>query len=254
MSTPPLTAGYFDGWYADMVASPVKDDVVRRHLGLPPYLQSTSVLPWDGIAEVVTALRMAEGGTLLDLACGRGGYGLEIARRTSSRLVGVDFSGEAVRQATASAAALDVVAHFAVGDLAATGLDDGSVDAVLCVDAIQFAEDPAAAYAELGRVLRPGGRVVLTCWEPVGPPDDRVPERIRRVDLRGGLVGARFDEVEVVEQPGWWAAEQAMWAEAAGLDPGDDAALRSFHEEGVRALSMSGLLRRLMASGTSPTR
>jgi hypothetical protein len=50
MSTPPPSAHYFDGWYADMVGSPVKDDIQRRHLGLPSRLQSTSTLPWDGIA------------------------------------------------------------------------------------------------------------------------------------------------------------------------------------------------------------
>lgn len=36
---------------------------------------------------------------LLDLACGRGGYGLTIAARTGARLIGVDFSAEAIRQA-----------------------------------------------------------------------------------------------------------------------------------------------------------
>lgn len=67
--------------------------------------------------------------------------------------MGVDLSAEAVRQATASAAAVDVGAEFLVGDLAATGLDDGPVDAVLCVDAIQLADEPAAAHAELRRVM-----------------------------------------------------------------------------------------------------
>jgi cyclopropane fatty-acyl-phospholipid synthase-like methyltransferase len=56
-------------------------------------------LGWDGIAEATAALRLSPGGTLVDLACGRGGYGLEIALRTGARLVGVDFSAEAVRQA-----------------------------------------------------------------------------------------------------------------------------------------------------------
>ena len=40
---------------------------------------------------------------------------------------------------------------------------------MLCVDAIQFAPQQDAAYRELRRVLAPGGRVVLTCWEPVSP-------------------------------------------------------------------------------------
>jgi len=43
-----------------------------------------------------------------------------------------------------------------------------------------------------------------------------------------------------------------MWAEAAALEPGDDPALRSFHDEGVRSLKTFGLLRRVMASATAP--
>jgi SAM-dependent methyltransferase len=190
---PGPTATYFDGWYADMVGSPVKDDIQQRHLGLPPQLLSTSLLGWEGIAEVVEALRLAPGDTLLDLACGRGGYGLEIAARTGARLVGVDFSAEAVRQASEHARRLARVADFRVGDLAATGLGAGSVDAVLCVDAIQFADDREAAYRELARVLAPGGRVVLTCWEPFDRQDERVPVRLRAVDVEAGLTAAGFD-------------------------------------------------------------
>ena len=72
-------AEYFDGWYAAKTVSPVVDEIHQRHFGLPPRLLSTSSLPWDGIAEVVAELRLAPGRTLVDLACGRGGYGLEIA-------------------------------------------------------------------------------------------------------------------------------------------------------------------------------
>src|SRR5262249_35220998 len=85
-------AEYFDGWYADMTTSPVKDEIHQRHLGLPPHLLSTSLLGWAGIAEAVAALRLSATGTLVDLACGRGGYGLEIAGRTGPRPGVVDFS------------------------------------------------------------------------------------------------------------------------------------------------------------------
>ncbi|MGZ6804788.1 MAG: class I SAM-dependent methyltransferase [Nocardioidaceae bacterium] len=242
-------AGYFDQWYAAMPGSPAKDAIQQRYLGLPPELLSTSLLGWEGIAEVVAALRLPPGATLLDLACGRGGYGLEVARRTGARLVGVDFSAEAVRQAQALAGP---EATFQVGDLAATGLPDASVDGVMCVDAVQFAADPAAAYAEVRRVLRPGGRVALTCWEPVDRADAQVPERLRRVDLATRLTGAGLVEVEVVERTAWTAAEHAMWEEAAALDPGDDPALRSFHEEGVRAAGLRGRLRRVLGTATRP--
>jgi SAM-dependent methyltransferase len=245
-------AQYFDGWYAAMAGSPVKDEIMQRHLGLPPHLLSTSLLGWDGIGEVATALRLSPGDILLDLACGRGGYGLEIAARTGAQLVGIDFSAEAVRQARESARRQGRSADFRTGDLAATGLGAGSVDAVLCVDAIQFAEQPDAAYREVQRILAPGGRVALTCWEPFDRDDERVPGRLRRVDPGAGLTAAGFGHVEVRERPGWRAWERAMWEEATAINPGDDPALQSFHDEGVRSLATFGLIRRVMASATAP--
>ncbi len=228
------------------------DEIQQRHLGLPPDLLSTSLLGWAGIAEVTSALRLLPGGMLVDLACGRGGYGLEIAARTEARLIGVDFSAEAVRQAGQHARRLGCPADFRVGDLAATGLDAGSASAVLCVDAIQFAPDPGAAYREIRRILAPGGHVVLTCWEALTADDERVPGRLRTTDLRAGLTAAGFGDVEVLERPAWRDAERAMWEEAAALDPGHDLALRSFHDEGVRSLELFSLLRRVMATAIAP--
>jgi SAM-dependent methyltransferase len=250
-SQPDSLAKYFDDWYADMTGSPVKDEIQQRHLGLPPHLLSTSLLGWDGIAEATVALRLSPGRVLVDLACGRGGYGLEIAARTGARLVGVDFSAEAVRQAREQARQLGAPADFRIGDLAATGLDAGSADGVLCVDAVHFAPQPDAAYREINRVLTPGGRAVLTCWEPRERDDERLPERLRRVDLGAGLTAAGFGNVEVRVRPGWRARERAMWQEAAAPDPGEDPALRSFHDEGVRALETFGLVRRVIATATA---
>ena len=245
-------AEYFDHWYADMTASPVKDEIQRRHLGLPPHLLSTSVLGWEGIAEAVTALGLPGGATLVDLACGRGGYGLEIASRTGARLIGVDFSAEAVRQATEHARRLGAVAEFRVGNLAATGLAAGAASGVLCVDAIQFAPEPEAAYQEIRRILAPGGRAVLTCWEPHEPGDERLPARLRHVDLAAGLTAAGFVDVVVRDRAPWRDRERAMWAEAAALDPGDDPALASFHNEALRAPLVIERTRRVMATATAP--
>ena len=83
------SAEYFDQWYADMAVSPTHQDVAIQTLGLPPELESTSLLSWDGIADVTDALGVGPDDVLVDLACGRGGYGLEIARRTGAELIGV---------------------------------------------------------------------------------------------------------------------------------------------------------------------
>lgn len=245
-------AAYFDTWYADMAGTSVKDEIHQRHLGLPPELLSTSLLTWQGIGEVADALALAPGDLLVDLACGRGGYGVELASRGPAQLVGIDFAPTALDVARAMAAARGIEADYRVGDLVATGLADGGADAVVVVDAIQFPADPDAAYREIARILRPGGRVVLTCWEPVDRDDPAITERLRRVDLRGGLERAGFVDVDVRERAEWREAERAMWTEAAALDPGDDPGLRSFHDEGVRVLPTFDRARRVMASAVRP--
>jgi cyclopropane fatty-acyl-phospholipid synthase-like methyltransferase len=228
-----------------------RDDIHQRHLGLPPRLLSTSLLTWDGIADVVEALRLEPGDRLLDLACGRGGYGLEIAARTGARLIGVDFAPAAIDQARTLAQQFGAVdAEFQLGDLAATTLPAGSVDALVCVDAIQF-QATAESFEEMRRVLRPGGRVALTTWEALDHADERVPARIRAVDTEAGLAAAGFTDVVVRERPQWRVAEHAMWEEAAALDPGADPGLRSLHDEGVRVLPVFDLTRRVLATATA---
>jgi SAM-dependent methyltransferase len=174
-----------------------------------------------------------------------------VAHRGGAHLWGVDFSGEAVRQAREYAQHLGRPGRFQVGDLTATGLADASVDAVMCIDAIQFAEPSQAAYREIRRVLTPGGRAVLTCWEPVDPQDARLPDRLRAVDVRGGLTAAGFIEVVVDDRPHWQAVEHGLWLEAAALDPGEDPALRALHDEAVRTVEFRHLSRRVMASATA---
>jgi ubiquinone/menaquinone biosynthesis C-methylase UbiE len=190
---------------------------------------------------------------LLDLACGRGAYGLLIAKETGMTLIGVDFSAQALIEAREQAARVGVSnASFRSGELTATGLPDASVEAVLCTDAIQFPDEPSVAYDEIRRVLKPGGRVALTCWEPIDRADARVSVRIRRANLADGLRQAGFMDIEVRDRPSWLAREQTMWEEAVTLDPGDDPALRSFHDEAVKSLQWAGLLRRVLAVATNP--
>lgn len=248
----PLSAEYFDGWYADKAASSPVREVMNRHLGFPPEFLA-GIVPAEAIPELTAGLRLRPGGMLADLACGRGGYGLLIAKATGARLTGVDFSAQAIAQAEQQAARLGVGdAKFQVGDLTASGLPSESADAVLCTDSIQFPDEPPVAYREIRRVLRPGGRVVLTCWEVVDREDDQLSARLRAVDLAAGLAAAGFTEIEVRERPAWRERERAVWEEAVALDPGDDPALHSFRDEGTRSLGHIDLIRRVLAVATRP--
>jgi SAM-dependent methyltransferase len=245
-------AASFDAWYDAMTDAPAKDAIVQRHLGLPPDLLSTSTLSWQGIEQVAAELSLDATELLVDLACGRGGYGLELASRTGARLIGIDIAPAAIRAARELASRRGIECDFRVGDLVASGLPDGVADAVMVVDAIQFPTRPSGAYEEIFRILRPGGRVVLTCWEPLDREDAALPAILRDVDLSRGLSEAGFVDVDVQEHDEWRVAERAMWTDAAELEPGDDEALASLHEEAVRALPVLDHVRRVLGVGRRP--
>jgi ubiquinone/menaquinone biosynthesis C-methylase UbiE len=252
MPAKPRSAEYFDGWYANQAGTSVVAEIMNRHMGFPPDMRA-GVVTAEAIPELTQELRLRPGNTIFDLACGRGAYGLLIAKETRSSLIGVDFSAQALAEAREQAGRMGVsTASFRLGELTATGLPDASAEAVLCTDAIQFPEDPSMAYDEIRRVLKPGGRVALTCWEPTDRADERLTSRIRQADLAGGLRQAGFAEIEVHDRPSWLAREYMLWEEAAALDPGDDPALRSLHDEAVRSLEWASLLRRVLAVATNP--
>jgi hypothetical protein len=58
--------------------------------------------------------------------------------------------------------------------------------------------------------------------------------------------------VDVHERPDWRQTERYMWEEAASVDPGDDPALQSLHNEALRVLDTFHLVRRVLATATAP--
>jgi SAM-dependent methyltransferase len=105
---------------------------------------------------------------LLDVGCGRGGPGLWVARELGASLVGVDIIAEGIADAPRLAAVFGMSsrAQFHVASATATGLAAAGFDGVISIDALWMVIDKDAAFGELARVLRPGGRLVFTSWEP----------------------------------------------------------------------------------------
>jgi SAM-dependent methyltransferase len=105
---------------------------------------------------------------------------------------------------------LDIDNRFGVADVVTQEFlpfPDESFDVVLCTQAFYYLEDPSRAVAEIGRVLRPGGAVVITVpvvWEyDTGTLEHRFTEPSLRRLFDGWL------DVRVVESGGWgvsWAA------------------------------------------------
>jgi len=115
----------------------------------------------------LTAPRPGE--RVLELACGPGGLGLAAAARVGpdGEVVQSDVVAEMTAIAAARAHALDVTnLRTRVLDLEHIAEPDRSYDVVLCSEGLMFAPEPARAVREIGRVLRPGGRVALTVWGP----------------------------------------------------------------------------------------
>ncbi|MFE6892069.1 SAM-dependent methyltransferase [Streptomyces sp. NPDC057694] len=132
----------------------------------PAEVRPDSSCDWPLLGLIAARLRMPPGQVLVDAGCGSGGIGLWLARALAARMLhGFDLSTAAVDQAAARAPhflGASPPAAFHAADLAAPGLPDGCAHGIVCVGALHGPASWPAAVAGLGRLLAPGGRLVLT--------------------------------------------------------------------------------------------
>jgi len=125
---------------------------------------------WDRFgAATVSRLRLAPGGTVLDLCCGAGASALTAARAVGpeGRVLGIDIAAPLLELARARAADEGLAnVELRHGDATRTGLPGGGFDAVVCVFGVFFAPDMAAFVREMWRLTGPGGVLALTTWGP----------------------------------------------------------------------------------------
>lgn len=108
---------------------------------------------------------------LLDVGCGSARLLAEHA--ASVRFVaGLDASAIQVRMARQRLAdRIDAgTAEIVLGDAMALPWKDGRFSVISCLNCLKFVPDPQGALREMSRVLRPGGRAVLTFDEDIGDP------------------------------------------------------------------------------------
>jgi SAM-dependent methyltransferase len=131
------------------------------------------------LTEVTQALLRAAnpqpGERVLDVGCGCGGSSVAFAAAVgpTGHVLGADVSAPMV--AVAKATALPQAA-FVLADAAAYDFAPASFDLLVSRFGVMFFGDPAAAFANLRRAMKPGGRVAMACWRPVAEnPWVRVP-------------------------------------------------------------------------------
>lgn len=113
------------------------------------------------------ALAPAPGERILDIGCGCGQTSLQLAERVgpSGDVLGLDISRPMLAVARARTASPDAARpRFVEGDAQTFDFDQGAFDAAFSRFGWMFFTDPAAAFANIRRALRPGGRLSLVTW------------------------------------------------------------------------------------------
>jgi arsenite methyltransferase len=107
---------------------------------------------------------LTAGDRVLDVASGHGASALLLAGKLDCEVVGVDYSAASVATASeaASRAGLSSRVQFLTGDAESLPLEDASFDAVLCECSLCTFPDKYTAAGEMRRVLRTGGRVIVS--------------------------------------------------------------------------------------------
>jgi len=191
-------------------------------------------------------LDLRPGMTVLDLGCGEGRHAFEAYRR-GAHVVAVDWGQHEVETtkrwlgAIAGAAEAPARARYEVvrGDLTALPFPDSSIDRVIASEVLEHIPDDVAAFSEIARVLRPGGRVAVTvprygperiCWalSDAYHANEGGHIRIYRGDVlrtrlaAAGLAPGQSHHAHALHAPYWWLKC------AVGVES-DAAPVRAYH-------------------------
>ena len=123
----------------------------------------------DAIEHAVERLQPRRGERVLDLATGTGWASRIVAQRfPGTRIVGADIAEQMLEYARSTAATMGLDITYQHADAEKLPFEDASFDAVVSTFGVMFAGRPEAAAAELARIVKPGGRVVLSTWTADG--------------------------------------------------------------------------------------
>ncbi|MGW4063745.1 class I SAM-dependent methyltransferase [Amycolatopsis sp. NPDC004747] len=121
----------------------------------------------DPVTAAVAALGLEAGETALDIGFG-GGLGLALLLRSARTVHGAEISTTMLERArrTFRREIAENRLHLHEGSITALPLAAGSVDAAVTTNTVYFVDDLDGAFAEVARVLKPGGRFVLGIGDP----------------------------------------------------------------------------------------
>jgi ubiquinone/menaquinone biosynthesis C-methylase UbiE len=207
---PNVCAGPFGAFYDFYIERPRLMQAIGRALwGIDASILYTSMEP---IAEV------GSGATIVDVPCGGGVAFRALAPEQEVRYVAADLSPKMLRRARRRAAKRSLrQVELLEADMADLPFADAEVDLFLSFSGLHMIPEPERAVAEIGRCLKPGGRVVGTTFLSDGARRARAifkagsyrghalpPDRAR---LLGWLEAADLAEVRLGPQRGFASFE-----------------------------------------------
>ncbi|HVF53208.1 MAG TPA: arsenite methyltransferase [Actinomycetota bacterium] len=161
-------------------------------------LPDEAVLASLGCGNPLAVAELNEGETVLDLGSGGGIDVLLSAQRVgpSGKAYGLDMTEEMLELARANATKAGAMnVEFLKGFIEDVPLPDATVDVIISNCVINLSVDKPAVFREMGRVLRPGGRIGIT--DVVAADELSVEERAERGSYVGCIAGAlSFTEYE----------------------------------------------------------
>lgn len=132
------------------------------------------------------------GARVLDAGCGTGEYACWFAARGAD-VVGLDLSEESLAQARRFADGHSIGGvQFRVGSVLDLPFDPASFDLVYCTGVLHHTPDPSGGFRELARVLRPGGKLLVSLYHSWGFLPRQLRWRVAR-RLGGGDLDRRVD-------------------------------------------------------------
>jgi arsenite methyltransferase len=153
-----------------------------QDLGYPPELANVpeaAVESFAGVANPWELGRLSVGERVLDLGCGAGSDSLVAAQMVGPEgsVIGIDMTPEMLAKARRAATEMGAAnVEFVEGEIELLPFADESVDVVISNGVIDLLPDKDTVFAEIYRVLRPGGRIQLadvTIQQPVSEEGKR---------------------------------------------------------------------------------
>ena len=174
------------------------------------------------------ARELASGKVVLDIACGEG-YGSAMLAGVGSRVIGVDISEEAVAHARSKYANENL--EFLEGRADEIPLPEGSVDLVVSFETIEHHDKHAEMIAEIHRVLRPEGLLIISSpdkREYSDVPGYSNPFHVKELYLEEftALLGQHFRNVAILGQ-------RLCYGSVIASDQADEAFSSFFAQDGA---------------------